>query len=132
MSGIEIVGLVLGALPLLMKSIEAYSETLSAAQRILSPRRELRRIRSRVNIALQVFRNTAKLLLLRVVEAQEVSRLLKEPGSRSWQDVDFDRKLKKLLGDSYSAWRVVMEDINSAVEDIKLCLKISLEEVTTL
>lgn len=132
MSGIELVGLVLGALPILMKSIEAYSETLSTAQRILSPRRELRRIRSRVNVALQVFRNTAQLLLLRIVEAKAASQLLKDPGSQWWHDVKFDQKLKSILGDSYPAWLEVMEDINSAVEDIKIRLKISFEEVTTL
>lgn len=129
MSGIEIVGLVLGALPLLLKSIEAYSETLSTAQRILNPRRELRNIRSRVNIALQVLRNTARLLLLRIVEAKEASDLLQAPGSWKWQDVDFEPKLEELLGESYSAWRVVMADISSAVEEIKSGLKISFEEV---
>jgi hypothetical protein len=129
MSGIEVVGLVLGALPLLVKSIDAYSETLSTARRIFRPHRELRNIRSRVNVALQLFRNVAKLLLIGIVGFGEASSLLQEPGSKKWRDAKFERKLKGLLGESYSAWHMSMDDINSAVEDIRTSLRISIEEV---
>jgi len=132
MSGIEIVGLVLGALPLLAKSIESYSEALSTMQRILSPRIELRKIRRRVKIALQIFRNTVKLLLLKIVDEAEATDLLQEPGSKKWLEAGFEQKLRELLGDSYSAWYTIMEDINSAVGVIRASLRASFEEVDHL
>jgi hypothetical protein len=63
MSGIEIVGIVLGALPIMITGIEKYSDGLSAARRLLHPRKELRNMHRAIRTELQVFRNTAIILL---------------------------------------------------------------------
>ena len=81
MSGIEVVGIVLGALPIMVNGIERYSEGLSAASRLFNTRRELRNLHRAVRTELQVFRNTALLLLHRIATESEVESLIREPTS---------------------------------------------------
>lgn len=129
MSGIEIVGIVLGALPIMVSSIERYSEGLSAARRLLHPRRELRNLHRIIRTELQVFRNTALLLLHRIASESEVESLIREPTSKLWKAPDFEKHMKALLGSSYSVWCEVMGDISNAIRDISIDLGLPLDKV---
>lgn len=129
MSGIEIVGIVLGALPIMVSGIERYSEGLSVARRLLHPRRELRNLHRAIRTELQVFRNTALLLLHRIATESEVETLVREPSSQLWRAPGFENHMKTLLGSSYSVWCEVMADISNAITDISMDLGLPLDKV---
>jgi hypothetical protein len=129
MSGIEIVGIVLGALPIMASGIERYSEGLSVARRLLHPRRELRNLHRAIRTELQVFRNTALLLLHRIATESEVETLVREPTSQLWKAPGFENHMKTLLGSSYSVWCEVMTDISNAITDISMDLGLPLNKV---
>lgn len=129
MSGIEVVGIVLGALPLMISGIEKYSEGVSAARRLFNPRRELRNLHRAIRTELQVFRNTALLLLHRIATQSEIESLLREPTSNLWKAPEFERHMKTLLGSSYSAWCEVMADISNAINEISIDLGLPLDKV---
>ena len=129
MSGIEVVGIVLGALPIMVSGIERYSEGLSAARRLLHPRRELRNLHRAIRTELQVFRNTALLLLHRIATESEVETLVREPTSQLWKAPGFENHMKTLLGSSYSVWCEVMTDISNAITDISMDLGLPLNKV---
>ena len=129
MSGIEVVGIVLGALPIMVNGIERYSEGLSAARRLLNPRRELRNLHRAVRTELQIFRNTALLLLHRIATETEVESLIQEPTSDLWKAPSFDKQMKTMLGSSYSVWCEVMADISNAIKEISIDLGLPLNKV---
>ncbi len=129
MSGIEAVGIVLGALPIMVNGIEKYSEGLSAARRLLNPRRELRNLHRAIRTELQVFRNTALLLLHRIATESEVESLIREPTSNLWKAPAFERDMRTLLGSSYSVWCEVMADISNAIREISMDLGLPLDKV---
>jgi hypothetical protein len=119
MSGIEVVGLVLGALPLVVHGIKGCSETFSTAERLFRPQRELNSLRRQINTELQLFRNTTERLLLNITNDLDTLELLQDPKSDRWKDTEFERKLRTLLGSSYTTWCAVMEDVMTAVTDIR-------------
>lgn len=129
MSGIEVVGIVLGALPLMISGIEKYSEGVSAARRLFHPRRELRNLHRAIRTELQVFRNAALLLLHRIATQSEVECLLREPTSNLWKAPDFERHMRTLLGSSYSVWCEVMADISNAINEISIDLGLPLDKL---
>jgi hypothetical protein len=129
MSGIEVVGIVLGALPIIVNGIEKYSEGVSAARRLFNPRRELRNLHRAIRTELHVFRNTALLLLHRIATQSEVESLLREPTSNLWKAPDFERHMRTLLGSSYSVWCEVMADISNAIREISVDLGLPLDKV---
>jgi hypothetical protein len=129
MSGIEVVGIVLGPLPIMVNAIEKSSEGLSAARRLFHPRRELRNLHRAIRTELQVFRNTALLLLHRIASEREVESLLREPTSNLWKAPDFERHMRTLLGSSYSIWCEVTADVSNAINEISIDLGLPLDNV---
>jgi FtsZ-binding cell division protein ZapB len=129
MSGIEIVGLVLGALPLLVSGIAKLSATLSTVDRLIRPQRELNSLRMRINTELQLFRNTTQQLLLKITNDTDVKNLLEYPSSARWKEEEFERKLKDMLAESYSVWQQAMKDVLGAVEDIRNRLNLPEDKV---
>jgi hypothetical protein len=129
MSGIEIIGIVLGALPIMISGIEKYSDGVSAARRLFNPRRELRNMHRAVRTELQVFRSTAILLLHRIATDDRVRALIQEPTSVLWKTPGLETQMNTLLGSSYSIWCEVMIDISNAIKDISVELGLPCSEV---
>ena len=129
MSGFEIVGVVLGALPLIVSGIEGCSEGLSAARRLFNPRRELRNLHRAIKTELQIFRNTALLLLHRIATEIEVESLIREPTSDLWRAPYFEKQMRTLLGSSYSVWCEVMTEVSNAIKEISIDLGLPLNKV---
>jgi len=129
MSGIEIVGLVLGALPLLISGIAQFSATLSTAERLLRPQRELNSLRMRINTELQLFRNTTHQLLLKITNDTDAKNLLEYPSSARWKEEEFERKLKDMLAESYPVWQQAMDNVLGAIKDIRARLNLPEDKV---
>lgn len=127
MSGIEVVGVVLGVMPLIIEGLERYAEGISTAKRLFRPERELRRLRRRVNAELQIFRNTTRSLLVNITNDAHVTSLIDNPKSPLWQNAEFEEKLKRILGSSYRSWYDVMEDMNKAVTELTEVLGLPLD-----
>jgi orotate phosphoribosyltransferase-like protein len=129
MSGIEVVGIVLGALPIMMNGIEKYSDGLSAAKRLLHPRKELRNMHRTIRTELQVFRNTAVILLHRIATEAQVRALVQKPTSILWKKPGFETQMQDMLGSSYFIWCEVMADISNAIKEIGVELGLPCDEV---
>jgi hypothetical protein len=129
MSGIEIVGIVLGVFPIMINGIEKYSDGLSAARRLLHPRKELRNMHRAIRTELQVFRNTAVILLHRIATEAQVRALIQEPTSVLWKTPGFETQMKTLLGSSYFIWCEVMADVSNAIKEIGVELGLPCNEV---
>jgi len=97
MSGIEVAGLVLGAFPVaievikyLLKAMQIIKETRNYQQILRQFARELTTERCK-------YENTCIELLSEVVHAAQLKRMMANPGSQEWNDMQFKQKLRERL-----------------------------------
>jgi hypothetical protein len=122
MSGFEVVGVVLGGLPLIVSALENYGNGTKVIRRWGRYRWEMQRLMSNVCTEEGLFRNTCEKLLSGIVATTELERLLRDSRGPLWKDPEIRRRLEGRLCDSYENYVERMDDMKLAVEDFKLRL----------
>jgi hypothetical protein len=82
MSGLEIAGLVLGALPLAIKAIQGYRETFSSLTKI---EKGLENLESDLQTEQVRFQNTCELLLIGIVPPMKINAMIADPLGPEWK-----------------------------------------------
>lgn len=104
MSGVEVIGLVLGGLPLVISAAEHYKKGFEPLARWKRFKFVFREFINSVDIQRQMFQLVMKKLLIRVqLEPEEKQRLLTIPDYEGWHRSDVVEALRLRLGDSYDA-----------------------------
>lgn len=104
MSGVEVIGLVLGGLPLIISAAEHYKKGFEPLARWKRFKFVFREFINSVDIQRQMFQLVMKKLLIRVqLEPEEKQRLLTIPDYEGWHRSDVVEALRLRLGDSYDA-----------------------------
>lgn len=126
MSGVEAVGLILGALPLIISAAEHYKKGFEPLVRWKRFKFVFRDFITSVDIQRQMFQLVLKKLLIRVqLEPEEKQRLLTTPDYEGWRRADIIDALKLRLGDSYESCIDILRAMNQDMLDLQaiLCLK---------
>lgn len=125
MSGIEVAGLALGALPLIIQAIKVYADGVSTVERYFKYEIPLRDLHRAVEAEYVIYQNTCEELLNALVEDNEVrAALLDQPGGPGWRRPALEETLEKRLSRSYQAYIGTMESMLRAVSEIKRLLKL--------
>jgi hypothetical protein len=124
MSGAEVAGFILSAIPLLISGLEHYAEGVSTIRRYLKYKNELRSLLRNLNTEYDIFRNTCEELLEGIVPAQRMALLLDNPGGNLWKDQAIEKKLKNRLQSSYSGYLQTVNDMEDTVNEFKRRLKL--------
>jgi hypothetical protein len=115
MSGIEVVGLVLGAIPLAISALEHYKEGIDVISDFRNYRSILKSLKTKLSIQEELFRGTLQRLLLSELSAFEVHALFPEPGengnSNLWGTEGMKDKLQKKLGNKFGIFMDVVVDV---------------------
>ncbi|EXJ84283.1 hypothetical protein A1O3_04950 [Capronia epimyces CBS 606.96] len=123
MSGFEIAGTVLAALPLVINLISEYREGLDAVRTLTSHRRyrrELERYENGLSTQNTIFRNVLEQVLLRIVHNDEdMAELLQNPDSELWQRSPYDGALQNMLGSSHGAFMATMRELVHLLQSLK-------------
>ena len=122
MSGLEIVGVVLGALPLVISALERYEEGANTAKRYWRYKTELRSLGLQVQTEHGIFIDTLEQLLTGIVRAEHMSDVVASTGGDAWQKWGIDVKLRDRLGGAYEIYADNVEDMNSASDAMKVKL----------
>jgi hypothetical protein len=126
MSGIEVVGLVLGAIPLAISALEHYKEGIDVISDFRKYRSILKSLKTKLSIQEELFRGTLQRLLLSELSAFEVRALFPEPGeggnSNLWGTEGIRDKLQKKLGSKFGIFMNVVVDVG----EMPLCFRIQL------
>ncbi|TVY18081.1 hypothetical protein LARI1_G003501 [Lachnellula arida] len=120
MSGVEVVGLILGAIPLIISAAEYYKKGFEPIGRWKRFKFVFREFITSVDIQRQMFQLVLKKLLIRVqLEPEEKQRLLTTPDYEGWRRADIIDALKLRLGDSYDACIDILRAMNEDMVDLQ-------------
>jgi hypothetical protein len=121
MSGVEVAGFVLAAIPLVISFVEHYADGLRTVNRWRKYDRELKSVCRRLRSEEELFRNTCELLLHDIVSSeQEMECLISDPLGKEWANKDLEQNLRsKLSPGSYAVYMEVVEDMKDAMTAFK-------------
>jgi hypothetical protein len=116
MSGIEVVGLLLGAIPLVISAMEHYKDGIDVITDIRNYRSTLKSLKTKLSIQEELYRGTLQRLLLSELSPVEVHALFPEPGANGsgalWGTKDIEEKLRRKLGAKYDIFMDVVVDVS--------------------
>jgi hypothetical protein len=124
MSGVEVAGLVLGALPILLAGLQFYAEGIAVTKRYWKYREEVNSLLDDLKAESSVYQNSIETILLGVVDARDVAEFLSKPGGVLWMTPGFERKLKKRLSTSYESYLSTILKLCTTAETFKARLKL--------
>jgi hypothetical protein len=120
MSGIEIAGLVLGAFPVLLYSLESYRKSAEGLTEWWRIQRTVKKCRQDLQYHRILFEgNLERFLLPLVVNDDELQTLMADPAGEGWEDPELEVRLKQRLPKSYDLFIDIMEGIQELVESLK-------------
>ncbi|KAF1971802.1 hypothetical protein BU23DRAFT_173135 [Bimuria novae-zelandiae CBS 107.79] len=130
MSGIEVAGLVLGALPLIIAGIEAYNEGLDPVKSFMRWERELPQLIRKLRNQHVHYAQTIRILLEPITNEFELAELIQDPHGKLWKDKMMAKKLSERLGESFNAYQSTIGDIERITK--KIASKLDLDRAAEL
>jgi hypothetical protein len=122
MSGIEVVGIVLGVVPLLISAIEHYDDILGPLVTFRKYSIALRTFTTELNVQRDIFQNECIWLLSPFTEPQELEAMLKDPSHHLRRSLPSDKNLnsslQQRLGPSYTQVINILQLIRESLNDI--------------
>jgi hypothetical protein len=104
MSGIEVAGLVLGAIPLILAGLEFYVKGIAVTRRYRRYEEELTSLLVELKTENTTYINSINILLVGVVPYMDMADFLANPCGDRWKDSTFDLKLRARLKSSYDSY----------------------------
>ena len=119
MSGVEIAGFVLGAIPLMVSALEHYKETAEVLEGWWKVKSEWGKCKNNLNYHKVAFEeNLEELLLPLIVDEERLKRLLDCPGGPEWQDPALEEMLKERMPKTYSAYLETIQEMREVVKGL--------------
>ncbi|KAF2016662.1 hypothetical protein BU24DRAFT_423039 [Aaosphaeria arxii CBS 175.79] len=125
MSGIEIAGLVLGAIPLVLASLEFYADGIAVTKRYLKFKHDFKSMLVELKTENTMCINSITMLLIGVVKPKEMNDFLEDPCGDKWKDPKFEKKLKERLGTTYESYLDTIREMNNVAIVFKQRLKLN-------
>lgn len=123
MAGIEVAGLVLGAIPLILKGLQFYAEGIAVTKRYWKYKEEVNNVLYELGAENTMYVNTINMLLIGVVSRKEMTKFLADPGGVRWKEAKFDKKLRQRLGTSYDSYMESITHLMMIADKFKERLK---------
>jgi len=117
-TGIEAAGLVLGAFPLAIEAIKAYSDGMKTVKDMKNYQQILRQFSRDLRVERCKYDNTLLGLLTELVGPAKASRMTADIAGAEWNDEDFRSQLKSRLGpakETLDNWLYVASQLNEAL-----------------
>ncbi|KAJ4369654.1 hypothetical protein N0V83_005416 [Neocucurbitaria cava] len=125
MAGIEVAGLVLGAIPLILKGLQFYAEGIAVTKRYWKYKEEVNNILYELGAENTMYINTINMLLIGVVSRKEMTEFLADPGGVRWKEAKFDKKLRQRLDTSYDSYMESITHLMRMANKFKERLKLN-------
>lgn len=124
MSGFEVAGLVLGAIPLVITAFEVYYDTVSKVDKWRKYGREVGKISRSLRLEQARLQSICEKLLSGLVPMTDIDVMMKDPHGPLWKAKGLQDKMSIRLWNSGKDIMAAIEDINSAIQEIMKKLKL--------
>jgi hypothetical protein len=125
MSGVEIIGLMLGVLPLVISAAEDYKKCFEPLERWRRFKFVFRDFITSVDIQRQMFQLVLKKLLIRVkLPAEEKQRLLTVPNYEGWSEPETVDAIRSRLGESYDACMEILGAMKENMQELQVMMSL--------
>jgi hypothetical protein len=115
MSGVEVAGLVLGAIPLVIAALENYANGVSAIHKLLKYEVQIKEMLTRLRTEYHIYQNTSEKLLNGLVSSTDMKKLLLDPGGEPWRSKELNTMLRDRLQGSFDVYMSNIEMMNDAL-----------------
>ncbi|KAH8726119.1 hypothetical protein GQ44DRAFT_771685 [Phaeosphaeriaceae sp. PMI808] len=123
-TGIEAAGLVLGSIPLILASLQFYAEGIGVTVRYWKYREEVNSLVVELRAENSLYINTINMLLIGVVDNKDMAIFLAHPGGDQWKEPEFDQKIQRRLGNSYTSYIETIHQLTTTMERSQEQLKL--------
>ncbi|GAP91059.1 hypothetical protein SAMD00023353_1502080 [Rosellinia necatrix] len=120
MAGLEVVGVVLGAFPLLISALEKYEEVGRRYGFWRRIRPEYRKCTHDLKYHSDVFQmNLRQLLLPQIADDHLIERMIANPGGEEWKMPEMADLLRAKLQKSYSVYLEIMDQFQETMDELR-------------
>jgi hypothetical protein len=124
MSGIEIVGLLLGAAPLLISAIEHYNDGLDPLKAFIQWKGKLSQALRDLWHQHNLYYMTLCILLKEITTAAELHDMMTNPRSSLWKSGEIGQRIQTKLGVGYMGYLSTIEEIEDTMTTLSSHLNI--------
>lgn len=125
MSGIEVAGLVLGAIPLLIAALEHHESGLDRIKAFWNWGDELSKFRRTLGLLLVSYDLTLRVLLAPMITDARLEEMLANPSGDLWKSEDVCRQLQCRLDVAYTPYLDIISEIERIIIEISSKLNIN-------
>lgn len=124
MSGVEVAGLILGAIPLLIAGLENYEDGLGKVKAFWKWEDELSHAIRKLWYHYTSYELSIRVLLASITSESELEAMLSDPSSKLWGDPDIEGRLQERLSTAYKPYIYTISEIEEALEEIAKSLNL--------
>lgn len=133
MSGFEVVGVVLGALPLIVSAAKKYREGFEPLSKWMRFRKDFTKFIDNVDVEMKMFNATLERFLLSVnIADDELRVLMTDAKNERWHDADLEKALREKLGSSYEVYMSTMDTVGELMTELQELLSLKNGQVCLL
>jgi hypothetical protein len=130
MTGVEIAGLALGAIPIVIEILKSYRTTRDRFDAFRTYTHVANEVQLSYTTAAACFSNDCQFLLQTVVEdGHTVSQMIADAEHAAWLDPQLEKRFRSFLGTDYSLFGQIITLIRDILRDTKEALKECLQEL---
>ncbi|KAI1112309.1 hypothetical protein F5Y14DRAFT_463593 [Nemania sp. NC0429] len=126
MSGFEIIGVVLGSIPLLISALEHYERGIKTIQIIRRHARVMQSLALKLGTEQTILRNTCETLLGGIIDPRDMKPMLEEPFGQLWQNPDTKALVEQRLDHTLKDFEALVHSMRETVEEIRSKLGLGL------
>jgi hypothetical protein len=119
MSGFEVVGVILGVLPILIETVKAYSSVYSSLRTFRHYSKEVKTIQIQFSVHHGIFINECRLLLCMIEDEHGAKEMLDDTTDPRWNSKELNDRLSGILKDNLQLCRSIIEASKDRVEDLR-------------
>ncbi|KAI9668924.1 MAG: hypothetical protein M1829_005236 [Trizodia sp. TS-e1964] len=114
-TGIEIAGLLLGAMPLVISALENYEKMLDPVKAMFNYGSELSRATRVLDNSYTSYKQSMQLLLAPGTEKEKLHIMMKNTDSEYWKETEIVEALQERLGTSYKSYMWTLKEIDIVI-----------------
>ncbi|KAI0021884.1 hypothetical protein F4780DRAFT_778158 [Xylariomycetidae sp. FL0641] len=118
MSGLEIVGVVLGAIPIITLAVEQYRIGVQTAKRLKRYERELVSLSRQLELQRATLTNSCERLLEGILPPDDIENLVANPAAAAWKSEDIRSRVHFRLDSNATVFLYTVQDMKETVNGV--------------